>query len=204
MEFSEIVKGRQSVKRFDPDHQISETVLREIFDDVLLSPSSFNLQHWRFVAVTDSELKKQICAASWNQMQVQECSVCIVIVGKLDAHQRAAETLKNEPEQVRNIFLPMIEQFYNGKDQLIRDEAIRSGSLAAMTLMYAAKNKGYDSCPMIGFDPVKVGQIIGLSESDLPVMMVPIGKAVGEIRARSTRLPFEKCVFFNHMEGSAA
>lgn len=201
MEFSEVVRSRQSVKQFDKNYRIPEHELKEILNEVILSPSSFNLQHWRFVVVIDQEIKDQLCKASWNQTQVADCSACIIVIGKLDAHATASETLKNEPANVREMFLPMIHQFYSGKEQLIRDEAIRSSSLAAMTLMFASKNKGYDTCPMIGFDAKKVSEIIGLSATDLPVMMVVLGKAIGERRARSTRIPIDQCVYLNRMEG---
>ncbi|MCH6580416.1 MAG: nitroreductase family protein, partial [Nitrospinae bacterium] len=48
MEFSEIVQQRRSVKSYDPEKTISDAELRELFDEVVLSPSSFNLQNWTF------------------------------------------------------------------------------------------------------------------------------------------------------------
>ena len=141
MEFLEIVQQRRSVKSYDPEKAISDAELKELFDEVVLSPSSFNLQHWTFIAVKDSEQKKLLKEAAWGQPQVEDCSVAILVCGKLDAYKDAPEIYKEAPEEIQKKMLPMIQNFYEGKPQAQRDEAIRSASLAAMTLMYVAKNR---------------------------------------------------------------
>ena len=62
MEFSEIVQQRFSVKSYDPEKTISDAELRELFDEVVLSPSSYNLQHWTFIAVKEPVIKKKLKA----------------------------------------------------------------------------------------------------------------------------------------------
>ena len=71
----------------------------------------------------------------------------------------------------------MITGIYEGKPQLQRDEAIRSGSLGSMTLMLVARSMGLDTCPMIGFDPEKVSRIVGLDDDHIPVMLITLGKS---------------------------
>ncbi len=83
MEFSETVQQRQSVKSYQPGKKISNAELKELMQEVVLSPSSFNLQHWTFIAVRDTDLREKIKDAAWGQEQVGTCSVLLVICGKL-------------------------------------------------------------------------------------------------------------------------
>lgn len=179
MEFTDLVRARRSVKQYDPAHPITDAELRALFEIVALTPTSFNLQHQRFVVVRDPARKRALRAAAMNQPQVEGASAAVVVLGKLDAHAGAGER---------------IEKFYEGKPALARDEAIRSAALAAMTLMYAALDAGYATGPMIGFDPDAVARAIELPDGYVPVMLVVIGKAVGEPRPRADRLPLSESV----------
>lgn len=200
MELAQAIRERASVKIYDPEHMISDAELKEIFELVVRSPSSFNLQHWRFVAVRDAGLRKQLMEASWHQAQVGDCSVDVVILGKLPAHEDAAEIYSSAPEEVASKMVPMIGGFYAEKPQMQRDEAIRSGSLAAMTLMLVAQDKGLATCPMIGFDPVRVADILGIPDDHVPVMIVTLGKALAPART-SDRLPVERVVMLDSFGG---
>ncbi|MGD2111546.1 MAG: nitroreductase family protein [Phycisphaerae bacterium] len=201
MELNEIIANRRSVKSYDPNHAITDDELKALFERVILSPSSFNLQHWRFVVVRDSARKKQLREISYNQEQVENASAVIVVAGKLDAHRDVAEIYKDAPEPVRQAMIPMIDGFYAEKRQMQRDEAIRSCSLAAMTLMLAAYDMGYATGPMIGFDPVAVGEFVGLDEKHVPVMMIVIGKKTGDMRSRAFRYPPSNVVKLESLDG---
>lgn len=201
MEFSEIVTGRRSVKKYDPTHTISDDDLRALFQKVVLSPSSYNLQHARFVVVRDPELKVKLRKAAFDQQQVEAASATIVVVGKLNAHEDAGDIHADAPEEVRKALLPMIRGFYEGQPQLQRDEAIRSAALAAMTLMYAAYELGYATGPMIGFDPDAVSELIELDEHHIPVMLVVIGKQTGTLRPRPYRHPLKTVVKLDSLRG---
>lgn len=201
MDFKEIITNRRSVKTFDTSHEISDETLKSIFEQVVLSPSSFNLQHWHFVIVREAARKAALRRCAMGQAQVEEASACIVVVGRLDAHERAGEVFADTPPKVRDMMVPMIEGFYGDNPQLRRDEAIRSCSLAAMTLMYAAQDHGYATGPMIGFDPAAVSKEIGLGADEFPVMLVVIGKQAGEMRPRAMRYPLSRVVTFNTLDG---
>jgi len=189
------IRERRSVKHFDPEHKLSEAELNGLLELALLSPTSFNMQNWRFVAVTDQAQKDALCAASWNQAQVREASLTLLICADLNAHVDAGRYWVNAPEAVREMLVPMIAPFYQNNPQLQRDEAMRSVGIAAQTLMLAAKAMGYDSCPMIGFDPAKVAEIIRLPEGHLVGMMLTIGKAVKNANARGGQMPYDDVVF---------
>lgn len=203
MDFSKIVRDRRSIKAYDSSKTISLGELKSVFEEVLLSPSSFNLQHWTFIAVTDPALKKQLRSASWNQPQVEESSVAILVCGKLDAYRDASRIYAEVPKEVQERTVPMILNFYEGKEQLIRDEAIRSASLAAMTLMYAAKNRGWDTGPMIGFDPVAVAELLHLTPNYIPVMLVVLGHGKGSAFPRAYRRPVSEIVKMNTLDGKS-
>ena len=201
MEFSEIVQQRRSVKSYDPEKIISDAELKSLFDEVVLSPSAFNLQHWTFIAVKDSDMKKKFREAAWGQPQVEECSVAILVCGKLDAFKDALKIYKETPEAVQQRMVPMIHEFYEGKNQLQRDEAIRGASLAAMSLMYGATNRGWATGPMIGFDPDAVSTLLKLTPNMIPVMIVVLGHQKDTPRPRSYRHPVEDVVRLNTLDG---
>lgn len=189
------IRERRSVKHYDPNHDMSETEINALLELALLSPTSFNMQNWRFVVVTEQAKKDAICAAAWNQAQVKEASITVLLCADLNAHQGAERYWVNAPEPVKAMLVPMIGPFYEGNPQMQRDEAMRSVGIAGQTLMLSAKAMGYDSCPMIGFDPVKVGEIIDLPENHLIGMMLTIGKPLKDANVRAGQLPYEEVVF---------
>jgi nitroreductase len=189
------IRERRSVKHFDSNHQMSEAEINALLELALLSPTSFNMQNWRFVVVTNSEKKDALCAASWNQAQVKDASITVLLCADLDAHVNADRYWVNAPEPVRKMIVPMIPKFYESNRELQRDEAMRSIGIASQTLMLAAKAMGYDSCPMIGFDPARVAEIIKLPAGHVVGMMLTIGKPLKDANARAGQLPYEEVVF---------
>lgn len=194
----EVIEARRSVKHYDPNHQMTDEEIKKLMSLTLLSPTSFNLQNWRFVVVTDPEVRQQLQAAAWNQAQVTEASITLLLCADLNAHANdPARYWKDAPEEVRNILAPMIEPFYADKPQLQRDEAMRSCGIAAQTIMLAAKEMGYDSCPMVGFDFDEVGKIINLPDDHCISMMITVGKALKSAKGRSGQLALNEVVIRN-------
>lgn len=201
MEFSQITHQRRSVKSYHPNTTISDDELAALFEQVSLTPSAFNLQHWRFVVVRDGSLKAAMQEAAWGQRQVGDSAAAILVAGKLNAQEDADLIFAETPEDVRAQMIPMIDGFYGNNVQLKRDEAIRSASMAAMTLMYAAKDRGYETGPMIGFDVDAMAKILHLPEEYVPVMLVVLGKGDSPSRARAFRHPLEELVRLEHFDG---
>ncbi len=199
MDILEAVKLRRSVKQYDPAHRMDGAEVRKLVEAALLSPTSFNIQNWRFVVVADPAVREQIKAASWGQAQVTEASLLLVLTADLKAWGRQPERYwRNAPPETQNMIVPMIGQFYSGRDQVQRDEAMRSVGIVAQTLMLAAKGLGYDSCPMIGFDADAVGRLIRLPQDHVIGMMLAIGKATAPARPRGGQLAYEEVVLTNH------
>ncbi len=195
------IRERRSVKHYDPAHKMTEAEINGLLELAMLSPTSFNIQNWRFVVVTDQTKKDALRAASWNQAQVSEASLTILICADLEAYKEGERYWVNAPAPVRDVLVPMIAPFYENNPQLQRDEAMRSVGIAAQTLMLAAKAMGYDSCPMIGFDPAQVAGIIQLPENHVIGMMLTVGKALKDANVRGGQLPYEDVVFRDGFPG---
>lgn len=202
MEFSTLVSERRSVKNYDPTVKISDAELSALFEHVVLTPSAFNLQHWGFVVARDPELKSAMQELAWGQAQVGDSAAAILVTGKLDAHEDAAAIFEEAPENIRNRMVPMIDGFYAGKEQLMRDEAFRSASMAAMTLMLAAKDQGYETGPMIGFDQAGMAKLLRLPENHVPVMLIVLGKGTAPERDRAYRRPLDEVVKLDYFDGA--
>lgn len=194
MNLLDAIRARRSIKHFDPSHSLSEAELRTLMENTVLAPTSFNMQNWHFVVCTDKEVQGQICAAGWNQSQLKDASATIVLAGNLKGYLNTERTLRKAPEDIQKMFGGMIPGFYNGNDNLQRDEAVRSISLAAQNMMLVAKEMGYDSCPMIGFDAAKVAEIVGLPEGYPALMIVTVGKGIKPAQARMGFLDLQEVV----------
>jgi nitroreductase len=198
MDLFEAVQQRRSVKHYDPSYQMSDAEIQTLLEQTLLSPTSFNIQNWRFVVVQDPDLQKQLRAAAWDQAQVTDASIVIILCADLKSWQKNPERYwRNAPEETQQMIVPMIQSFYDGKEQLQRDEAMRSCGIAGQTMMLTAKAMGYDSCPMIGFDPEKVAEIIHLPADHVIGFMIAVGKAVQPARSRGGQLDLSEVVIHN-------
>ena len=195
MNVSQAIETRRSIKAFDAQHTMSEAEIEQLMSLALLSPTAFNIQNWRFVLVQSPELRKQVRAVSWDQAQVTDASLLVVLVADLQAWNKQPERYwANAPEAVRNYLVPAIGQYYTGKPEVQRDEGMRSCGMAAMTLMLAAKEMGYDSCPMDGFDFDAVATLLKLPADHVPAMFVAIGKGTKEPWPRGGQLPMSDVV----------
>ena len=193
MDIKQAIIDRRSVKHFDPDHIMSEAEITELMQHAILSPTAFNIQHWRFVQVKDKEKRQQIQQASWGQMQVTEASLLLIVCADLNAWEKQPERYwKNAPKEVQDYLLPAIEDYYTNHHQAQRDECFRSCGIAAMNVMLMAKGMGYDSCPMDGFDFDQVAKIIELPHDHIITMMITIGKKREAARPRSGQLGLEE------------
>jgi len=191
----ESIESRRSVKHYDANHEMPEADLAELIRLTKLAPSSFNMQNYRLVVIRDKARQREIRAAAWDQAHVEEASVLFIICADLTSHLAdPAIYWGHAPQEVQDILGPMIRPFYEGKDQLIRDEGIRSSALAGMTLMLAAHDMGYDSCPMIGFDAETVAKVINLPTDHIISFMIPVGKQTKPAWDRGARLSDDQVV----------
>ena len=201
MQVKEAIKQRRSIKHFDTNHVMTEKETHELLSHVILSPTAFNIQNWRFIVVTDKTLRQKIRAVSWDQAQVEEASILIVLVADLMAwNKEPARYWQDAPKPVQDYLVPAIQQYYDGNHEVQRDEAMRSCGMAAMNLMLTAKSMGYDTCPMDGFDFDKVSELLNLPSDHTPAMFVCVGKGIKEAMPRGGQLPLDEVVIQNQFK----
>lgn len=198
METKTAIKSRRSVKHFDSDHKMSKEEINELLSLAILSPTAFNIQNWRLVVVDNPQLREKIKEVSWNQDQVTDSSLFIILTADLKAWEKEPiRYWKGAPKEIQDFLLPALDAYYRDKDQVQRDEAMRSCGIIAQTLMLTAKDMGYDSCPMDGFDFDAVGKLINLPEDHVIAMYVAIGKKTQAPWERPGQLALEEIVIKN-------
>jgi nitroreductase len=199
----ETIKQRISANHFDTTRTLSEAEIKELISYAIEAPSSYNIQHWRFVAVTQPEEKARLKAVAYNQPKVANAAVTFIVLGDLRGYEKlpqiyqplAAAGAMSQEQVDRTV--NMATGFYNKNPQMARDEAIRGASLAAMTLMLAAEAKGLVSGPMIGFDPEGVKREFGIADRYVPVMLIAMGYAAPGNHPRKPRLGVEEVLAFD-------
>lgn len=199
----ELIKNRISANKFDTNLSLSEDEVKELVSYATESPSSFNIQHWRFVALTKKEDKERLKAVAYNQQKVVDASVTFIVLGDLRGHEKLADILQRSVDGglidagTKEAWVGMSNGMY-ANEQMARDEAIRGASLAAMTLMIAAEAKGLVSGPMIGFDPEGVKREFGISDRYVPVMLLTVGYAAEGNWPRKPRLTVDEVLAFEN------
>ncbi len=196
-----LIMQRISANKFDATKTLSEDEIKDLVFYATQAPSSFNIQHERFIAVTESAAKERLKALAFNQQKVVEAAVTFIVLGDLEGHLKLPDILSRSvqtgiiAQDLADTWVGMADQMYLNT-QLARDEAIRSASLAAMTLMFAAEAKGLVSGPMIGFDPVGVKREFNISERYVPVMLLTVGYAAQGNWPRKPRLSVDEVLAF--------
>lgn len=190
--------SRCTVRHFDPDHKMTNKEIEKLLSLALNSPTALNIQNWRFVVVRNEELRHEIRNASWDQTQVTEASLLVVLCTNLKAWEKESiRYWRAAPEPVHETVVPAIENRLDGLDRVLRDEAMRSCGITAQILMQAANSMGYDSCPMDGFDFEAVADLINLPENHAICMFVAIGKSIDESESPKDKLPMSEMVIID-------
>ncbi len=194
----ESIHARRAIKHYDPGHRMTDEEVKTLLGTAMQAPTAFNIQHWRFVVVTDPEIRKEIRSNAWDQAQVTDASILIVMCADKDAWKKApARYWRNAPQPVQDFLVPAIGPYYEGKDRVQRDECMRSCGIAGMAIMLAAKDMGLDSCPMDGFDFDAVGKIINLPDDHVISFMIAVGKGTQEAWPKPGQLDYDEVVIPN-------
>lgn len=176
-----ILRARASVNLFEPSHSIADREIELIAELATRAPSAFNLQNWRLHAVRTAKMKRALRLAAFDQAKVEEAAVTFVLSGELaraeDVEARLAPALQSgmlQPELVSS-WTEMARGWYQNSPRAAREEAIRSATLLASTLMFAAAGRGFASAPLSGFDRGNVKRLLHLPRHVLPVLLVAVG-----------------------------
>lgn len=199
MQVKEAIYARRAIKQFDPDHKMTPAEEQELLEATIQAPTSFNIQHWRFVILRDPELRSKIRTEFGNdQAQMTDASILVLFTADTKAWQKQPERYwVNAPTEVSDLLVGWMGPFHDGREWLQRDEAQRSIGMAMQTLMLAAKGMGYDSCPMIGFDIEKVAELINLPDDHVIGPMVAIGKGTKAAWPKPGQLELSELVIEN-------
>jgi nitroreductase len=199
MDTFDAIYQRRAIKHFDPEHQLTNEEESRILEAAIQAPTSFNIQHWRFVIVRDPDLRKKIRTEFGNdQAQMTDASLLIIMTADIMAWSKEpGRYWQNAPQEVCDLLVNWMGPFHEGREWLQRDEAQRSIGLAMQTIMLSAKAMGYDSCPMIGFDIEKVAELINLPDDHVMGPMVAIGKKIKDSWPKPGQLPLKQLVFEN-------
>lgn len=179
----EIIESRVSANNYDSSRKLSNAEISELVRLATLAPSAYNFQNWKFLAVVSDEAKQRLQAAAFNQQKVSDAAVTFIICGTLNAHTQLEPALRPSVDagiidnKMLTTWVSMAEQSHTNNAVLQRDEALRSASLAAMTLMLAAQGKGLASCALSGFDADAVAREFDLHATEIPVMLITVGHA---------------------------
>lgn len=199
MDVFEAIEQRRAVKHFDPDHTITPEEETRLLEAAIQAPTSFNIQHWRFVILRDKELRARIRKEFGNdQAQMTDASLLILMTADMKAWEKNPHRYwTNAPKEVADLLVGWMGPFHEGREWLQRDEAQRSIGMAMQTIMLAAKGMGYDSCPMIGFDIEEVAKLINLPSDHVMGPMVAVGKKVKDVWPKPGQLPLSELVVEN-------
>jgi nitroreductase len=167
------LQWRYAVKKFDPDQKIPSDVWQVLEQSLVLSPSSFGLQPWKFFVIDNPNLRQQLLEHSWHQAQVVDASHLVVLTIKKDMNDTDVDRYVQSIADIRDVPIEglaglnkMIKGFMaNPNKPFTVDEwATRQVYIALGQFMTSAAMLGIDTCPMEGFNPAKYDEILGLSE----------------------------------------
>ncbi len=195
----EAIHTRRAIKAFDPSHRLTDDEETQLLEAAIQAPTSFNIQHWRFVILRDPALRAKIRTEFGNdQTQMTDASLLVLFTADAKAWAKEPERYwKLAPKEVSDLLVNWMGPFHEGRDWLQRDEAQRSIGMAMQTLMLAATAMGYQSCPMIGFDIDAVAKLINLPDDHVMGPMVAIGKGTKDAWPKPGQLSLDEVVVEN-------
>ena len=193
---------RYATKKFDPAKKISSADWAVLEQALVLTASSYGLQPWKFIVVTDPALKTKLRAASWNQGQVEDCSHHVVFAAKQDVSEADLDRFIARIAEVRGVTAEslagykgfMVGDLVNGpRHAIIKEWAARQTYIAMGNLLTSAAMLGLDACPFEGIEPAKYDEILGLQGTGYgTVAACPVGyRAADDKYASAPKVRFE-------------
>ena len=193
--FMEAMDFRHACKIFDETKKIRDEDMNYILEAARKSPSSFGMEPWKFLVITNEELKAKLRPVCWNQIQITSCSHLVVILAAIDDVKPEFGVVERKfrrremPQEKLDMYLGLYSSHL--KNTLSRDENILAWTakqtyIALGNMMSAAAIKGIDSCPIEGFEKEKVEEILALDTKKYQLsVIVPFGYRINE---QSTQL----------------
>ncbi|OHE01982.1 MAG: NAD(P)H-dependent oxidoreductase [Sulfurimonas sp. RIFCSPLOWO2_12_FULL_36_74] len=203
--FKEAMDFRHACKLFDESRKISDEEIREILEAGRKSPSSFGMEPWKFLVITNEELKAKIRPFCWNQPQITSCSHLVVVLAaiesvKVESGIPAKRFLRRDMHKDKfdfylNLYAKHLKKTLSNDENTLCWSA-RQTYIAAANMMTCAATLGIDSCPIEGFDKEDVERVLNLDTNKYQLSLVlPFGYRVNE-QSSQLRLDFNEVVEF--------
>ncbi len=198
-----LMDERKSVRKYEPGVTIPRNIIQQILQQATSAPSSSNLQPWRFLVIDDQEQKKELRIAGFNQEQIETSSAIIAVIGDNEMYKNAKQIndlnveLGYMPRDIADMMIANSELMYSNLSVIERTNiAHLDVGLISMQIVLLAKDMGYDTVIMGGFDKAAFAKKYELPANELPMILIAIGKAAMPARETS-RLPFEQIIRFS-------
>jgi len=190
---------RYATKKFDPTKKISEEELHELLDSARLAPSSFGLQPWKFLVITDPALRLRLREHAWGQPQVTDASHLIILLAKKNVEEEYVHSFVEETAKARQKSIESLNRYEDVMNRFLKNMtseeqitwAKKQVYIAIGFLMYDAAYRKIDSCPMEGFDAQAFDEILELKDYTTTVLL-PVGyRADDDIYATTPKVRFK-------------
>lgn len=199
---SALIRERRSVRKYDPEFNIPKQEILDILKEATLAPSSSNLQPWKFIVIQDQETKKELRAIANNQEQVETSSAVIAVLGDKEMY-RNGEKVYRSAFEAGFMDEANMGRMIEGTNKLYPAAPVEAraniasfdAGLVTMQLMLIAKDKGYDTVPMGGFNKQQFIEKFNIDDRYMPIVLIALGKAAVPGH-QTTRLPIEDVVDF--------
>ncbi|KQL17828.1 nitroreductase family protein [Cytobacillus solani] len=199
---STVIRERHSVRKYDANYKIAREEIEDILNGAILAPSSSNLQPWRFIIIDNEEVKKELRLIANNQEPIETSSAVIAVLGDKEMYMNIEKVYRSgyeagfmDEENVNRLMHNANSLYPNISEEVRKNIASFDAGLVSMQLMLIAKEKGYDTVPMGGFDKVKFIERFNVSERYMPMVLIAIGKAAAP-PFKTTRIPLKDIAEF--------
>lgn len=202
------LRRRYAVKKFDPAGQIPAPVWSALEEALVLSPSSYGLQPWKFFVVENAALRAKLKPASWEQTQITDAHKLVVFAVKKDFGAADVERFVDRISEVRRLPREVLDGY---RKTMLQSAAlppervaawlIRQVYIALGVFLTSAAALGVDACPMEGFDKDKFDEILGLPAKGYnSVVLAAAGhRAADDAYAAQKKVRFEKSEVVAHL-----
>lgn len=195
------LKWRYAVKKFDPTKKIPAEAWAALEQSLLLSPSSYGLQPWKFFVVETPAVREQLLPHSWGQRQIVDASHLVVFAVKKEVTAADADRLIARTSQVREVHVETLAGYHKMMTgSLTRTPAdeldvwmSRQVFIALGFFLTTAAVLGIDTCPMEGFVPEKYDEVLGLGAKGYASRVVAVAgyRAADDPAATAKKVRYE-------------
>ena len=203
--FSKAMDFRHACRIFDDTKKINDEEMHYILEAGRKSPSSFGMEGWKFLVITNEELKAKIRPLCWNQLQITSCSHLVIILAAIE-NVKPSSGVPTKRFNRRPLNKEQIDGYIDlysnhlshtfSSDEHTYEWTARQTYIALGNMMTAAAYIGIDSCPIEGFEKEKLEKLLGLDTGKWQVSVVlPLGYRINE-QSTQLRLPFDEVVEF--------